>query len=325
MIASIAILLALSGTPQADAQPVAAARATTAAVAAQAQPAEHEQNVAQQTKAESKKEGLDFMEHILDSHEVDVPFTNKKIELPPAHSWQVGPIDMTPTRHVVYLLTAAFLAMVIVLGGAGLARRAERGRLAGKRHSALEAFILFLRDDVVMRNIEHGEKYAPFIITLFFFILFANLLGLLPGGASATANISVTATLALLTFVVVEISGMRALGRGYLSTIFYWNKDLSPPMRVAMFVIMTPVEMVGKITKPFALAIRLMANMTAGHIVLLAIISLIFVFKSFLIAPAPVLMAVAINFLELFVSFLQAYIFALLAAVFVGLIRNAHH
>jgi F-type H+-transporting ATPase subunit a len=162
-------------------------------------------------------------------------------------------------------------------------------------------------------------------MSIFFFILFCNMFGLIPYGSTATGNISVTATLAILTFIVVEVAGIRANGLGYLSTIFYWNKDLALPMRVIMFLVMTPIEIVGKLAKPFALAVRLFANMTAGHIVVLAIIGLIFAFGKWFIAPAPVVMATAIMLLEIFVAFLQAFIFTLLASVFIGQIREAHH
>jgi F-type H+-transporting ATPase subunit a len=185
---------------------------------------------------------------------------------------------------------------------------------------------LYIRQEVALPNLgHHGEGYAPFICALFFFILIANLLGLIPFGSTATGNVSVTATLAIITFIVVETAGMRAQGLGYLNTIFYWNKDLPIAMRVPMFVLMSPIEVVGKLTKPFALTIRLFANMTAGHIVVLALIGLIFVFKSYVLGTAPLLMAVAIMMLELFVAFLQAFIFALLASVFIGQIREGAH
>ena len=121
------------------------------------------------------------------------------------------------------------------------------------------------------------------------------------------------------------IAYCEANGIGYLNTIFYWNKDLPLAMRIPMFIIMSPVEVIGKLTKPFALAIRLFANMTAGHIVVLALIGLIFSFGSWFVAGAPVLMAVAIMMLELFVALLQAYIFTLLASVFIGLVRSGAH
>jgi len=136
---------------------------------------------------------------------------------------------------------------------------------------------------------------------------------------------SVTATLALITFVVVEAAGVKAQGAGYIKTIVYWPSDQSLAMKLPMTFLMTPIEIIGKFTKPFALAIRLFANMTAGHVVLLALISLIFTFGSWFIAPAPVLMGVAISMLEIFVAFLQAFIFTLLSSVFIGLIREGAH
>jgi F-type H+-transporting ATPase subunit a len=186
--------------------------------------------------------------------------------------------------------------------------------------------VLYIRQEVALPNLgHHGEGYAPFILCLFFFILFANLLGLIPYGSTATGNVSVTATLAIVTLVVVELAGIRSQGIGYLNTIFYWNKDLPMAVRIPMFFLMTPIEIVGKLTKPFALTIRLFANMTAGHIVVLALIGLIFAFKSYVIGIAPAAMAVAIMMLELFVAFLQAFIFALLASVFIGQMREAAH
>ena len=171
----------------------------------------------------------------------------------------------------------------------------------------------------------HGERYAPFILSLFFFILFANLLGLIPYGSTATGNIAVTGTLAIITFVMVEVAGMRALGKGYLKTIVYWPSDQPFVMKALLTPLMTPLELAGKFTKPIALAIRLFANMTAGHIVVLALIGLIFTFGSYAIAPLPLLMALAIMVLEVFIAFLQAYVFALLSSVFIGLIREGAH
>jgi F-type H+-transporting ATPase subunit a len=186
--------------------------------------------------------------------------------------------------------------------------------------------VLYIRQEVALPNLgHHGEGYAPFILSIFFFILFANLLGLIPYGSTATGNISVTATLAIVTFIVVELAGIRAQGLGYLNTIFYWNKELPMAVRVLMFFVMTPIELAGKLAKPFALTIRLFANMTAGHIVVLALIGLIFAFKAYMIWTAPLLMAVGIMMLELFVAFLQAFIFALLSSVFIGLIREGAH
>ena len=272
--------------------------------------------------------------HITDAHCLEVPnglrfWEHKEVELPrwaPIHIGGVA-IDMSPTKHVVFMLFAAFLCAVILITAALAHVRHTHaiGRPKGFA-SGIEAMVLYIRNEVAIPNLgPHGEGYAPFILTLFFFILFANLLGLIPYGSTVTGNISVTATLALITFVVVETAGIRANGFGYLRTIFYWNNDLPVAMRLPMFLLMTPIEAVGKLTKPFALAIRLFANMTAGHIVVLALIGLVFAFKSYALGTAPLAMAVGIMMLELFVSFLQAFIFSLLASVFIGQMREGHH
>ena len=274
--------------------------------------------------------------HITDSHHFEYPCVSAEhgfaceAELPHWAPVRIGGVelDLSPTKHVVWMLIAATVAAIVLVSAAAAHRRHVHapGQRRSGFASGIEAVVLYLRDQVVLRNVgPHGEKFVPFVLTLFFFILFANLFGLIPYGSTATGNISVTATLALITFIVVEIAGMRAQGAGYLSTIFYWNKDLPMYMRVPMFLIMSPVELIGKFTKPFALAIRLFANMTAGHVVVLALIGLIFTFGSYFVAIAPVLMAVAIMLLELFVAFLQAFIFSLLASVFIGQIRSAHH
>jgi F-type H+-transporting ATPase subunit a len=275
---------------------------------------------------EAEHAEFDILHHVLDERELKTPFGY--IHLPPAGSWMVGPIDMTPTKYVVFLWIMGVLTIALLLP-AGLAakRRQAGGDYPRGGHNAIEAIVLFFRDKVVMPNVGHGgEKFVPFVTALFFFILIGNLLGLVPYGAAATANISVTAGLALLAFLVIESAGMRALGPvGYLRTVVYWNNDLPLLMRVPMMIIMSPVELLGKIVKPVALAIRLMANMTAGKIVIYAIIGLIFVFGNYWIAAAPVIMVVALTFLKIFVAFLQAYVFTLLTSVFIGLITHSHH
>jgi F-type H+-transporting ATPase subunit a len=270
--------------------------------------------------------------HITDSHHLEIPTFRppfvKEVELPRWAPIHVGGVelDLSPTKHVVMLLLAATLCALVLITAAVAHRRHTHmvGRPKGFA-AGIEAMVLYLRNEVVLPNVgHHGDAYVPFILTLFFFILFANLLGLIPYGSTATGNISVTATLAVITFIVVEIAGMRAQGIGYLNTIFYWNKEMPLYMRIPLFLILSPVELLGKFTKPFALAIRLFANMTAGHIVVLAFIGLIFFFGN-LAAGAPFLMAVAIMLLELFVAFLQAFIFSLLASVFIGQLREAQH
>jgi F-type H+-transporting ATPase subunit a len=271
--------------------------------------------------------------HITDAHEIEVPWPtwptlHKVVHLPRWEPFHVAgiEIDMSPTKHVVWMLISALTILVLLLFAASAQGRQTKavGHSRGFA-GGIEAMVLYIRNEVIIPNVgHHGNGFVPFLLTLFFFILFCNLWGIFPWGSTATGNIAVTATLAIMTFFVVEAAGMRAQGIGYLGTIFYWNKDLNIVLRVMLFLILSPIEFIGKLTKPFALAIRLFANMTAGHIVVLALIGMIFSFKS-LASGAPFLMAVAINVLELFVAFLQAFIFTLLSSVFIGQIREAHH
>ena len=271
--------------------------------------------------------------HITDAHSLDYPCFHTgfvcEYELPrwdPIHIGRFA-IDISPTRHVVMLWIAAFLCVVTTLIALRAHnRRTREGKAPKGFGNGLEAVVLYLRNEVIIPNVgAHGNGYVPYLLTLFFFILFANLLGLVPYGSTATGNISVTATLALVTFVVIELAGMKAQGKAYINTIVFWPHDMSLGMKLFISPILTPIELIGKFTKPFALAIRLFANMTAGHVVLLALISLIFTFGSWLLVPVPILMALGISILELFVAFLQAFIFTLLSSVFIGLIREGAH
>jgi F-type H+-transporting ATPase subunit a len=277
--------------------------------------------------------GGTLMHHIMDAHEIELPLGIATWPLPEWEPLHLGPlaIDVSPTKHVVFLLLAAAIcAIVFTLVGRSLRRR-DPNRAPSGFANAIEALVLYLRDEVVRRNIGEGaDKYASYILTLFFFILTMNLLGLVPWGASATGNISVTAALAIVTFVVVEVSGFRALGpAGYARTIFFVPHGIPGWMKPVMLAVMIPVELVSKLTKPFALAVRLFANMTAGHTLILSLLGLIFIFAQltfgkWAVAGASVGATTAMMVLELFVAFLQAYIFAMLTAVFIGLIRHAH-
>ncbi len=273
-----------------------------------------------------------ILHHLADSSELELPFGVIHLpQFPPVH---LGPItiDFSLTKHVVFMMLAAVMVAVLLIVSARGARReqaAGAGRGPKGAANVVEAFVLYLRDEVALKNIGHGgERFIPYIVTVFFFILFCNLLGLLPWGASPTGNVSVTAVLAIMTFLIVETAGMQELGaKGYARTIFYVPPGVPPIMKPLMYLIMTPVEVLSKLTKPFALAIRLYANMTAGHAVVLSLTGLAIMAtlaNRIFIAPAPVVMAVAIMLLEIFVAFLQAYIFAMLSAVFIGLIRHAH-
>lgn len=287
---------------------------------------------------EAANKNPDFITpHISDARHIEVPSFSfkdnltREIELPQWAPVHIGPLtmDLSPTKHVVMMLLAFTICVLALIGAArSQGRHAASGRPPKGFANALEATVLYMRNEIILPNVGHqGEKFVPYCLTLFFFILVMNLLGLLPWGASATGNISVTATLAICSFIVVEVAGMRALGRKYISTVVYWPHDIALPLRVPISLIMTPIELISKFTKPVALAIRLFANMTAGHVLVLALVSLVFTFGAmnhWLVLP-PLLAATAIMVLELLVAFLQAFVFTLLVAVFIGQIRESAH
>jgi len=274
-----------------------------------------------------------IMDHITDSRHVEYPWFNShwagEWELPqwpPIHIGRLT-IDLSPTKHVVMVAVAALVCCAVLIPAARSHRRTSTAGIAPKGvANGIEAMVLYMRNEIILPNVgHHGNGYVPYLLTLFFFILFANVLGLIPYLSTATGNIAVTATLAIISFIVVEIAGMRTLGRGYINTIVYWPHDMSLLMKSLLTIILTPVEIIGKFTKPFALAIRLFANMTAGHVIVLAFIGMIFTFGSWWVAPLPALMAVAIMLLEVLVAFIQAFIFTLLTSVFIGQIRAGAH
>jgi len=275
--------------------------------------------------------GAMIFHHTGDGKVVELPFGLGEWHLP--GPWYIGNIDVSPTKHVVFMVLAAFLVFVTLwYGGRQVAKRHREGRAPRGLGAAVEALVLFVRNDIAVANIGHGgEKFSPYILTLFFFILYCNLLGLLPWGAAATGNLAVTAALALTAFLTIEVSGFVALGpKGYLKTIVMVPPGMTGIGAVIMAVIMTPVELVGKIVKPFALTLRLFANMTAGHFVILVLLGLIFVFGTappvirYGVAVGAVALTLFMMMLELLVAFLQAYIFALLTSVFIGLMRHEH-
>lgn len=265
---------------------------------------------------EEEKAGDVIMHHILDNNvfafdpfgEIHLP------KIPP-----VAGIDISITKHVVmlWLVSAALLIVFSIVGGkykSMTPRNAPKG-LA----NAMEALVEFIRLDVAKSNIGHGyEKHLPYLLTVFFFILFCNLLGLIPYGATATGNVNVTLTLSVFTFFVTQIAAFKAHGvKGYL-------QHLTAGTHWSLWIIMVPIEIIGQFTKPFALTVRLFANMTAGHIIILSLIFISFILKSYIVAVAvSVPFAIFIYLLELFVAFLQAFVFTMLSALFIGL-ATAH-
>lgn len=226
-------------------------------------------------------------------------------------------LDASITKHVVFLWLAAVLLILLAIG---VARRNTRRLVPTGFGNLVEMIIIFVRDEIVLPNMgPQGVRYIPYLLTTFLYILIMNLLGLIPYGASSTGNVNVTAGLAIIAFIMIQASAIRAQGLGrYLA-------HLTGGVHWAMWPIMVPIEILGLFTKPFALCIRLFANMTGGHIVIVSLIGLIFIFKSYLIAAIPIGFVVGINFLELFVAFLQAYIFTMLTSLFMGLGMQASH
>jgi F-type H+-transporting ATPase subunit a len=318
------VLASLAGAPLLDAQ----------------EPA-HEvgrEAVAPESQHQASSNQVDIAHHIGNSHELETPFgivhlpDNWKIRLGTDSHGQPRYLDLSPTRHLVYMVLAALLvALVFIPSARAIAAAQSRGRPPKGFSGAMEAMALWVRQEVVLPNVgPHGEGYAPFLLTIFFFILAMNLLGLLPWGATATSNIAVTAALAVMSFLVIEITGMRSLGfKGYMKTIFYLPPGLpggvgGTLLKVLLLVVMTPIEIIGKLAKPFALAVRLFANMTSGHVLVLALLGLTFLFQSYLVGVGASLLATGVMLLEVFVAFLQAFVFTLLTAVFIGLMRAEH-
>ncbi|MCH8555590.1 MAG: F0F1 ATP synthase subunit A [Schleiferiaceae bacterium] len=232
------------------------------------------------------------------------------------------PLDFSITKNVASLFVTVFLMLLVFLPVAKFYKK-NPGKAPKGLAGIFEPLILFVRDDVALPNIgeKHYKRFTPYLLTLFFFIWFANMLGLVPfapGGANLSGNIAFTMVLAAMTLLLVNLNGNKDYWMHMI-----WMPGVPWPIRL----LLAPIELVGILTKPFALMIRLFANMTAGHIVILSLISLTFVFESFAVAPASMALTLFIYVIKLLVAFLQAYIFALLTALFVGqaVAEHDHH
>ncbi|MFO0496060.1 MAG: F0F1 ATP synthase subunit A [Flavobacteriia bacterium] len=254
-------------------------------------------------------------------HEKIYKLANNELQFEDGHPHNSKPFDMSVTKNVLALFFGALLILTIMSVVARFYKK--NGAVAPKGLAKfIEPLIVMVRDDVAKSNIDKHKykKYVPYLLTIFFFIFFNNLLGLIPiipGGANLTGNIAVTLFLAVCTLLVTVFSG----NKNYWSHIF-----ATPGVPLALLPIMIPIEVVGILTKPFALMVRLFANITAGHIIILALISIIFINKNAAWGALSVPMALFISVLELLVAFLQAYLFAMLSALFIGAaVEEAHH
>lgn len=259
------------------------------------------------------------LSHVLDHPSLEIPFFGE-YHLPVVAGIQV-------TRFMVMETVAALLMIAIFVP---LARHAARQQVTrGRLLNIFEAILMFVRDNIARPAIggHAADAYVPFLWTLFFFILFCNLLGMVPGGASATGNINVTGALAFLTLITVIVAGMRAMG-----PLHYWvsivpHLDVPIVLKPLLWPLMWVIELAGLLIRHVVLSVRLFANMMAGHIVLAVILGFITQASGifvYLVTPTSVLGATAIGLLELFVAFLQSYIFTFLAALFIGSASHPH-
>lgn len=224
--------------------------------------------------------------------------------------------DFSITKNVAFLFLNAALMLLIFLNVAKGYRKNEGGPPRGVQ-SFFEPIIIFIRDEVVKPNIgPKYERFLPYLLTLFFFIWFGNLLGLLPGAANLTGNIAVTLVLAVITFVLTTVSGNKN----------YWGHIFNTPgVPVVLKPIIVPVEIIGMFTKPISLMVRLFVAITAGHIVILSLISLSFVFHSFSVGILSSLIVVFINLIEILVATIQAYVFTMFSSLYIGMAVEEHH
>ena len=223
-------------------------------------------------------------------------------------------LDLSITKSVLMILVTALL-MLWIFGS--MARNYKKSLVPSGAGKYFEPLVLFVRDEIAKPNI--GPKYAkylPYLLTVFFFILFLNVFGLMPFGINVTGNIAITVALALLTFILTQFSA----NKNYWGHIF-WMPGVPVPMKI----IMMPIEILGVFIKPFALLIRLFANMSAGHIVVMSLIGLIYYFKNVVAGVAFPFLTFVIYLLEVLVAFLQAYIFTMLSAVYFGMANEEHH
>ncbi|MBC7747778.1 MAG: F0F1 ATP synthase subunit A [Methylotenera sp.] len=228
----------------------------------------------------------------------------------------VRPIDFSITKSVIGIMLVS-LFMFLLFGSLAKSYSKNNGIASGVGR-VFEPLVLYVRDEIAIPNIgeKNYKKYMSYLLTIFFFILFLNILGLMPLGFNVTGNIAITVSLAILTYIITTLTA----NKNYWGHIF-WMPGVPTPMKF----ILAPIELLGTIIKPFSLMIRLYANMLAGHVVLMSIIGLMFIFKSWIGSTLSFGLAFALSILEILVAFLQAYIFTMLSALYFGAGNEEHH
>ena len=260
-----------------------------------------------------------YGEYIMYHDKIYLANENGELDFDEAHHpTNATPLDISLTKNVLNMLLAFFICLFVFIKVGRFYKK--HGAVAPKGLAKfVEPLVVFVRDEIALVNIgeKHHRKFVPYLLSLFFFIWINNMLGLFPGGANVSGNIAVTMVLAVLTLIITNING----NKHYWGHIF-WMPGVPTPVKL----ILAPIELVGIVTKPFALMVRLFANMTAGHTIILSLISLIFIFKSIWMAPASVALTLFIYVIKVLVALLQAYIFALLTALFIGqAVDEGHH
>jgi len=255
-----------------------------------------------------------IMHHVMDANYINFePFGT--LYLPHLHLFG---LDLSITKYIFFIFIVGIILLFICL----LAARGYKKSLIPKGFTNFfEIIILFVRDEIVKPSIGKGyERYLPYLLTLFFFILVSNLLGLVPFSTTITGNVAVTGTLAMISFIATQYSGMKNHG------VLKYIRGLVPSgMPIMILPLMAVIEFIGLFTKPFALCIRLFANMVAGHIVIFSLIGLIFIMHTLYVAPISVGFVLFIEILELLVAGIQAYVFTMLTALFIGMAVHSDH
>ena len=235
----------------------------------------------------------------------------------------VGPLDLGPTKHLVFFVAAGAVVLILVR----LAIRSYRQGIPTGIGAAVETLVLYVRDEIAEKNIGHdGRKYTPLLLSFFFFILTAALMGLLPFSSTSTGNISVTLGLAIVAFVAMQFAGISKYG-----LVHHFTNMIPPGLPKWLLPIIIPVELLGMFSKPFALMIRLFANMLAGHMVITTLLLLIPLMSAIGLLfgvpmiPISILLALFIMTLEILVAFIQAYVFTLLTSIFIGMSAHPAH
>ncbi len=228
----------------------------------------------------------------------------------------VSVLDFSITKNVLFIFIDAFIMLFVFLAVAKGYRK-NIGKAPKGIQSLFEPIIIFIRDEVVKPSIgEKYQRYLPYLLTLFFFIWFGNLIGLVPGAANMTGNIAVTCVLAIATFFITNLSGKKT----------YWSHIFNTPgVPWWLRPIILPVEIIGVLTKPVSLMVRLFVSITAGHIVVLSLISLTFIFHSWMVGFGSTVIVTLITIIELLVATIQAYVFTMFTSLYIGMAVEEHH